>query len=1079
MKNIQYPWVVLKVCLFILLITPSVSFGASSVQVSGSSSSDGYSISTSLSPTNQGNMVLVCLETGQPVTSVVDNKSNVYTGAGFINNGNTTLSLYYAYNSVGGVTSVTAQYGAWTSFARMVVSEYSGISVNDPLSAVSTNNNGYNGGSYWTSGNSAVSSDPNQLIVGCAADFYGASTVYSPGTNFTLRRTEGSLLLEDMEVSSVGTYAATGNHNLSSGYMIGAIGALFRTADGGSGGVTYVDNQPPSTPSGVAALGISTSQIQLSWGSSSDNVQVLGYNIYRNGIRVATSTLTSYQDAGLNQSTSYTYTVSAYDNSGNESTVSVPTNGLTFAAVVIPTPPAPTEPSSGGSNDPVLVYASAKAGPSRGWENSASKGASITVWAKNIGTARGANYITVGGVTLRNDSDYAEWGATTNPTTAKGMQRITFWLNSSMVEGNSSGISVTINGVTSNILPFTIDNSAYQRIRFVDTVNGLETNNGQYATQGSGNNGPWKYPFSTTARQGVAPGTFIYMRGGTYTNIQSSGWHAPRGGIVGMAETTTNGLRWYYPLVNGTDALRITMTSYPGEHARFLNSYFSSYSDYWTFTNFTMDGDLTYNPSNNVYMAIVIGMQEGYCASEALHTKNNQLIGLALVGYLHIGAQIWGDNHAILGNYIYNYPTAAGLGADHSYNLYVGSSDNVLIQHNELHGGSRYNIQIYDETRNCAPLYSDFGRGISNVTVDSNLIDINQSKVNPLAKWYGILAGMAWSNGFLNNITIKNNILSLTDNSLNQYHSGIILYQESAPSVVNGFYVYSNTFHGTQFGIDTMQANSTNATNIEVKNNIFSRITSHQWRSSSLGRITPLWSNNLTDKTLSTSGAVVNNGGNVVGNPQFVNEALGDFRLQNTSLALDKGASLSNVTMDYDGVSRPYGNLYDIGAFEYRSGQTSSSGSGTGSGSTGGSTSSGGSGGGQQTPIVPSGVVSTGGGGGGGGAPVSPQQVLTPITSGLATTVVTHATSSTIKTGTKIQLTQQLKIGSKLSQVKVLQTILSQYPQYYPEALVTGYFGTLTRKAIQKIQIAYKISGPGLPGYGEVGPKTRVILNKF
>ena len=33
-------------------------------------------------------------------------------------------------------------------------------------------------------------------------------------------------------------------------------------------------------------------------------------------------------------------------------------------------------------------------------------------------------------------------------------------------------VSVTVGGVTSNTLPFTIDNTAYQGIRFVDTVNG-------------------------------------------------------------------------------------------------------------------------------------------------------------------------------------------------------------------------------------------------------------------------------------------------------------------------------------------------------------------------------------------------------------------------------------------------------------------------------------------------------------------------------------------------------------------------------------------------------------------------------
>ena len=41
-----------------------------------------------------------------------------------------------------------------------------------------------------------------------------------------------------------------------------------------------------------------------------------------------------------------------------------------------------------------------------------------------------------------------------------------------------------------------------------------------------------------------------------------------------------------------------------------------------------------------------------------------------------------------------------------------------------------------------------------------------------------------------------------------------------------------------------------------------------------------------------------------------------DFRLKPGSCAVDMGASLSEVTHDFDGVKRPKGKAYDIGAFE-------------------------------------------------------------------------------------------------------------------------------------------------------------------
>ena len=51
-------------------------------------------------------------------------------------------------------------------------------------------------------------------------------------------------------------------------------------------------------------------------------------------------------------------------------------------------------------------------------------------------------------------------------------------------------------------------------------------------------------------------------------------------------------------------------------------------------------------------------------------------------------------------------------------------------------------------------------------------------------------------------------------------------------------------------------------------------------------------------------------------NPQFVNMAGRDFHLQSTSPLIDKGATLSTVTNDMDGVLRPLGIGYDIGAYE-------------------------------------------------------------------------------------------------------------------------------------------------------------------
>lgn len=90
---------------------------------------------------------------------------------------------------------------------------------------------------------------------------------------------------------------------------------------GGGGGVP--DYTAPSTPAGLMASAISSSQINLSWTASTDpDDAVSGYNIYRNGIKVSTSAVNSYSSTGLSPSTTYSYMVDAYDTHGNTSTLS-------------------------------------------------------------------------------------------------------------------------------------------------------------------------------------------------------------------------------------------------------------------------------------------------------------------------------------------------------------------------------------------------------------------------------------------------------------------------------------------------------------------------------------------------------------------------------------------------------------------------------------------------------------------------------------------------------------------------------------------------------------------------------------
>jgi len=85
-----------------------------------------------------------------------------------------------------------------------------------------------------------------------------------------------------------------------------------------------VDDQPPSAPAGLTATEVSSDSITLSWQVATDNVAVAGYKLYRNGFQMAYAPSPLFTDRAVEPGTNYTYTVTAYDAAGNESSPSAP-----------------------------------------------------------------------------------------------------------------------------------------------------------------------------------------------------------------------------------------------------------------------------------------------------------------------------------------------------------------------------------------------------------------------------------------------------------------------------------------------------------------------------------------------------------------------------------------------------------------------------------------------------------------------------------------------------------------------------------------------------------------------------------
>ena len=104
------------------------------------------------------------------------------------------------------------------------------------------------------------------------------------------------------------------------------------------------DNATPTIPTLLSVTPVTFSQIDVAWTAATDNIEVGGYQVYRDAILAGETSQTTFSDTGLSGSTTYTYTVRAFDISRNYSSTS---NALSTT-----TPPAPLPPPEATSSTP-------------------------------------------------------------------------------------------------------------------------------------------------------------------------------------------------------------------------------------------------------------------------------------------------------------------------------------------------------------------------------------------------------------------------------------------------------------------------------------------------------------------------------------------------------------------------------------------------------------------------------------------------------------------------------------------------------------------------------------------------------
>jgi hypothetical protein len=123
------------------------------------------------------------------------------------------------------------------------------------------------------------------------------------------------------------------------GLLLISVTSVYAQVDSSTFNVRFssgADTTPPTTPVLVSADPISPTQVDLAWTTATDNFSLSGYVIIRGSSTLATTTLTTFSDTSVSASTTYLYSVQAFDSALNYSSSS---NSISTTTPDFPTVP--------------------------------------------------------------------------------------------------------------------------------------------------------------------------------------------------------------------------------------------------------------------------------------------------------------------------------------------------------------------------------------------------------------------------------------------------------------------------------------------------------------------------------------------------------------------------------------------------------------------------------------------------------------------------------------------------------------------------------------------------------------------
>lgn len=327
------------------------------------------------------------------------------------------------------------------------------------------------------------------------------------------------------------------------------------------------------------------------------------------------------------------------------------------------------------------------------------------------------------------------------------------------------------------------------------------------------------------------------------------------------------------PNKSGTASSYITIAGYPKETVilQYADRSEKSYGPikargkrgYFIFENLVLDGIKGTNLS-------------GWSIRDGNH--HFILRNLEIKNFRHVGLYISraSEVHVIKCS-IHDQISVTGQPGERWEGIYFHDGSSGIIEESEFYNNPGGGIQVYPGP-------------ISNLIIRNNIVHHNNFLASSTVEGILVYQGTGTT---ISEVQIYNNLVYL--NGVNQPDPG----RSGGIRVANGAKgtkIWNNTIYGNKgWGINIQNGLGGSPIETVVQNNIvFANV--H-------GAIVDAGKDSLISH-------------NLTGDPKFLNAQTFDFRLQAHSLAIDSGATLSQITTDFINTARPKGTSHDIGAYE-------------------------------------------------------------------------------------------------------------------------------------------------------------------